>query len=189
MVALAFVWRSRGTALLAALLGAGCGGGASQASSYQDKGPAREDASSGSKDAGRVPAEAGTVSSPMDASAPPTQDASPSPQASMADSSTAQASMPEPSPEASAPDAPTEAGPRCMTNGTVSDDGMGSCSVDITAMCGADSYQVTCQCPDATCSCLSSPAMGTGTTVVVPYPACPACPDATQALRLCGVPQ
>jgi hypothetical protein len=73
--------------------------------------------------------------------------------------------------------------------------GRGSCAVNLSEMCGAVSYYVTCGCPQGACACVGP------TNKVVDFSGCPYCPgDPTtaapsgsstvaQVFALCGFPK
>jgi hypothetical protein len=62
----------------------------------------------------------------------------------------------------------------------------GQCSMQEDYSCGADTYSVQCDCPQAACACIKNGASVTK----VPFPVCPACGSmSSPPSLLCGFPQ
>ena len=77
----------------------------------------------------------------------------------------------------------------CVGGPGVGSGGPNSCSIMGSEMCSNGvTYQVTCDCPQASCTCTQS-GSGGGSGGIVPFSSCPACPSPSEAFTICGFPQ
>jgi hypothetical protein len=83
--------------------------------------------------------------------------------------------------------APPDATSTCSIMGGFGGGGPGTCSVGTDYTCGADTYEIECDCPSGTCTCQKD---GAPIPVAVSYKGCPSCSKMPFAMvaAACGIP-
>ncbi len=67
--------------------------------------------------------------------------------------------------------------------------GQGGCDINVSESCSdGTTYQVSCSCPSAACSCMETSGMSGSGGDGIPYTGCPSCSVAA-AFTACGFPQ
>jgi hypothetical protein len=76
----------------------------------------------------------------------------------------------------------------CSTGAGGGSSGAGSCLSQATEMCTDGlTYQVSCSCPASTCECFASSTVS-GSSGVIKFSSCPACPSLDEMWMLCAFP-